>query len=85
MKQLVMIDIEQAGKTILNFIGTDDYNRIADSVGKTESKGFMMGLSIAYALLTTRCDRYLYNLPETVSAEQIPDVPSEPEFDVAIE
>ena len=76
MKQLVMIDIEQAGKTILDFIGTDDYKRIIDSIGETESKGFVSGLSIAYSLLMTRCDRYLYNLPE---------VQNVPESDISIE
>ena len=77
MRQLVMIDIEQAGKTILDFIGTDDYKRILDNICDSKSGGFMSGLSFAYSLLMTKCDRYVYNMPEDkdqVEAQTEPNI-----------
>lgn len=58
-KTRLFVDIEEFQKMILHFIGSDHYNQILSCVDDTKSAGFMAGLSIAAALISTECDKYI--------------------------
>lgn len=57
----VLIGIEDAADVILNFIGTNEYEKILSSINNSSSpveSGFNAGLSIAVSLITAKCRKY---------------------------
>lgn len=55
-KTRLFVDVEEFQKMILHFIGSDHYKQILSCVDDTKNAGFMAGLSIAAALITSECD-----------------------------
>lgn len=53
------VDVEECQKMILHFIGSDHYNQILSCIDDTKNAGFMAGLSVAAALISTECDKYV--------------------------
>lgn len=58
-KTRLFVDVEEYQKMILHFIGSDHYKQILACVDDTKSAGFMAGLSIAAALITSECDTFV--------------------------
>lgn len=58
-KTRLFVDVEEFQKMILHFIGSDHYKQILSCVDDTKNAGFMAGLSIAAALITSECDYYV--------------------------
>lgn len=58
-KTRLFVDVEEYQKMILHFIGSDHYNQILACVDDTKSAGFMAGLSIAAALISSECDMFV--------------------------
>ena len=61
-KKRLFVDIEEYQKMIISFIGSDHYKRILESVDDTKNAGFMAGLSIAAALISSECDKYIFEV-----------------------
>lgn len=56
---MVLIDIEKAGQAVLDFIGSDQYKKIVDCQGSSVEGAFISGLSMAYCIMNTTCDKYV--------------------------
>lgn len=58
-KTRLFVDVEEFQKMILHFIGSDHYKQILACIDDTKNAGFMAGLSIAAALISSECDKYV--------------------------
>lgn len=60
-----LIEVDEYGKLILDFIGSDDYKRILESMNNVTDEfqhGFTQGLCWAY-ILASRLSKYEIKLP----------------------
>ena len=58
---MVFIDVEQAGKAVLNFVTSDKCKEIMACQSPSPKANFLAGVSIAYAVIMSECDKYVYS------------------------
>ena len=54
----VLFSIEESTDLMLNFIGSEQYSRILDSITDTKQSGFMTGMSVMLSLISIHCTKY---------------------------
>ena len=54
----VLFSMEEATDLMLNFIGSEQYNRILDSITDTKQRGFMTGMAVMLSLVQIHCTKY---------------------------
>lgn len=54
----LLFSMEEATDLMLNFIGSEQYNRILDSITDTKQSGFMTGMSVMLSLVQIHCTKY---------------------------
>ena len=52
------IDINKAVSIIMNFIGTDEFNKIVSAIEDNAKAGFIAGLSFATCIEMAKCKRF---------------------------
>lgn len=56
----IFIDIGDVANSLVDFIGSDDYNRILNSTyGSTKEDGFKSALMIAPLIILSNCKKYM--------------------------
>ena len=60
----VLFSIEEATSLMLNFIGSEQYNRILDTIIDTKQSGFMTGMSVMLSLIQINCTKYSIHKPK---------------------
>lgn len=53
------VKINDIGKTILSFVGTEEFEKILGSIEDNSRAGFTTGLSIAASLIMSQCTQYI--------------------------
>lgn len=54
-----LVNIDKACRAVIDFIGTDEYNKVISSIEDTARAGFTAGLSFAMCLTMSTDDKYV--------------------------
>ena len=60
----ILVDMNEASAVVMNFIGSERFNDIVQSIDNNARAGFMAGLSFALCLAMAESKTYLYHVNE---------------------
>ena len=59
-KEHIFVDINEASKVVMKFIGTDKFYQVVDALENNAQSGFTAGLSFALCLILAECPNIIY-------------------------
>ena len=60
----ILVDMNEASAVVMNFIGSERFNEVIQSIDDNARAGFMTGLSFALCLAMAECKTFLYHVDE---------------------
>lgn len=77
MIQKTLVDTEEAAHAILEYIGSEDFDKAEKAIEDNGRAGLMSGLALSIGVILSKCTKYIYtvqNTPVDQSKESTPDV-----------
>lgn len=77
MIQKTLVDTEEAAHAILEYIGSEDFDKAEKAIEDNGRAGLMSGLALSISVILSKCTKYIYtvqNAPADQSEETTPDV-----------
>ena len=63
----ILVDLNEAARSVIDFIGTPRYHEIISALENNAQAGFTAGLSFALCLAMANCKTFLYRVEEEKS------------------
>ena len=77
MIQKTLVDTEEAAHAILEYIGSEDFDKAEKAIEDNGCAGLMSGLALSISVILSKCTKYIYtvqDIPADQSEEATPDV-----------
>lgn len=55
----IFVKMDDISKILLEYIGSDDFNKAVQAIQNTDSNAFMGGIGMAGCLIMARCPKYI--------------------------
>ena len=69
--QHILIDLNEASKVIIDFIGSEKFDEVVSSIENNAKAGFIAGMSFALCLANANCTTFLCRFEEKKSSEGV--------------
>lgn len=77
MIQKIFVDTDEAAHAILEYIGSEDFDKAEKAIEDNGRAGLMSGLALSISVILSKCPKYIYTMqdaPADQSGEATPDV-----------
>lgn len=62
MIQKTLVDTEEAAQAILEYIGSEDFDKAEKAIEDNGRAGLMSGLALSFSVILAKCTKYIYTI-----------------------
>lgn len=73
MIQKTLIDTEEAAHAILEYITSEDFDKVEQSIEDNGRAGLMTGLALSINLIIAKCTKYIYTVQDAPMPKPVSD------------
>lgn len=64
MIQKTLVDTEEAAHAILEYIGSEDFDKAEKAIEDNGLAGLMSGLALSISVILSKCTKYIYTVQD---------------------
>lgn len=73
MIQKTLVDTEEAAHAILEYIGSEDFDKAEKAIEDNGRAGLMSGLALSISVIISKCTKYFYTVQDAPMSKPVSD------------